>query len=493
MAGYLIFMSLEKMKSIMKRRGFLWKSCEQYGGLSGFYDYGHLGTLLKRNFEDTWRDFFLSLHPRFFEISPSLVMKEEVFKASGHLDHFTDPIVKCSKCNFVERADQILEKQLDEKFEGLSKEEMTSLIGKHEIRCPKCGGPLQEVSELNLMFPVEIGTYDKMKAYLRPETAQGSYLNFSREFNAMRKKLPLGLAVVGKAFRNEISPRQGVYRTREFSQAELQIFTDPEEVKTHPDWDEVEDMKLRAVPCDSRDGTKEMTCEDLRRYGLPKFYVYYMAQIYRFYTEVLNYPEERVRFFELNREERAFYNRLHWDFEVKMEGLGGYGELCGIHYRTDYDLKSHEKLSGESQEIFFNEKRFVPHVVELAFGVDRNVYSLLELFYSERDGKSVMGFPPNLSPFKCAVFPLVRKDGLDEKAYKVYKEIRRHFNCFYDESGSIGRRYARQDEIGTPLCITVDYDTMEDDTVTVRNRDTKKQVRVKTGDIKKKMEEFYEK
>jgi len=486
-------MSLEKLNSMMKRRGFIWKSCEQYGGLSGFYDYGHLGTLMKNKFENVWRDFFLGLDSNFFEISPSLIMHENVFKASGHLDHFTDPLVKCTKCDFVERADRILEEQLKEKFEGLGKEEMTELIRKHKMKCPKCGGNLSEVTELNLMFPIDIGAFDKTKAYLRPETAQGSYLNFSREFDALRKKLPMGLAVIGKAFRNEISPRQGVYRTREFIQAELQIFLDPEKILEHENWNEIKDYKLRLFPASSRDKIIELTCQEAtKELNLPRFYVFYMAQIQKFYLEVLNYPREKIRFFELNEEERAFYNKIHWDFEVKLEALEGFGELCGIHYRTDHDLKSHQKLSGESQEVFFEEKKFIPHVVELAFGIDRNVYALIELFYKEKEDKSILSLPPKVAPFDCAVFPLVNKDGLDKKAYEIYLELRKKFVCFYDDSGSIGRRYARQDEIGTPLCVTIDFDTSKNSTVTLRDRDSTKQIRVKIEELDNKIEKFYE-
>ncbi len=486
-------MCLEKLNSILKRRGFIWKSCEQYGGFSGFYDYGHLGTLMKRKFENLWRSFFLGLHPNFFEISPALIMKEEVFKASGHLEHFTDPVVKCTKCDFVERADKILENQLKEKFEGLSKEDMTELIRKHGIKCPKCGGEFTEVFELNLMFPVSVGAYNPTRAYLRPETAQGSYLNFSREFNALRKKLPLGLAIIGKAFRNEISPRQGVYRTREFTQAELQIFFDPDKINEHENWDEVKNYKLRLLPASHREEVLELTCDEVvKKLNLPKFYVYYMAQIQKFYLKVLSFPKEKIRFFELSEEERAFYNKLHWDFEVELKALDGYGELCGIHYRTDHDLRAHQNLSGESQEVFFNEKKFIPHVVELAFGIDRNIYALLELSYREREGKSILSLPPKVAPFDCAIFPLVKRDNLDKVAYEIYQNLRKNFTCFYDESGSIGRRYARQDEIGTPFCITVDYDTLKDNTVTLRDRNTTKQVRVKIGELKNKISELLE-
>ncbi len=483
-------MSLDKLNSLIKRRGFIWKSCEQYGGLSGFYDYGHIGTLMKTKFENLWRIFFLGMDSNYFEISPSLIMNEEVFKASGHLEHFADPVVKCSKCDFTERADHILEERLNEKFEGMSKEDLDSIIRKNGIKCPKCGGNLQEVGELNQMFPVEIGAYDKIRAYLRPETAQGSYLNFSREFNALRKKLPLGLAIIGKAFRNEISPRQGVYRMREFTQAELQIFFDPEKLDEHDEWDSVRDIRINVTESESRDKIKEITCEELSK-RLPKFYVYHMAKVFIFYTNVLKYPKDKVRFFELNDEERAFYNKFHWDFEAKLESHGGFGELCGIHYRTDYDLSSHEKMSGEKQEVFFDGKKFIPHVIEIAFGIDRNIYSLLEIFYNEREEKSVLSLPPNVSPFECAIFPLVKKEGLPEKSKEIYGELVCDFNCFYDESGSIGKRYARQDEIGTPLCITIDFDTLKDNTVTIRNRDTTDQVRVKIKDLRKKIIEFY--
>jgi len=484
---------VDKVESIMKRRGFIWQSADIYGGLAGFYDYGHLGTLMKRKFENLWRKFFLGLDSNFFEISTSVILPEDVLKASGHFDHFTDPVTKCKKCNFVERADQILEEQLNEKFEGLSKEDLNELIRKHNIKCPKCGGELGEVSEINLMFPVEIGPYSKIRGYLRPETAQSSYINFVREFNALRKKLPMGLAIVGKAFRNEISPRQGVYRMREFTQAELQIFFNPEKADEHKDWEDIRDYELKLMPVSSRDKVREMSCETANKeLGLPKFYVFHMAQIQKFYTDILKIPKEKIRFFELSKEERAFYNKLHWDLELETEGFNGFGEVAAIHYRTDHDLKLHQKFSGKSQEVFYDEEKFIPHVIEITFGIDRNIYALLEFFYGERDDKSVLFLPPKITPFDCAVFPLVKKDGLDKKALEVYNKLRKYFVCFYDDSGSIGRRYARQDEIGTPLCITIDSDTLKDNTVTIRDRDTKKQPRVKIGELKDKIEQFFE-
>lgn len=485
---------IEDVESIIKQRGFIWKSSKIYGGISGFYDYGHLGTLMKRRFENLWREYFLSSHPRFFEISPSLIMPKEVFEASGHLEHFTDPIVKCVKCDFVERADQILENQLDEKFEGVSEKELTELIKKHDIKCPKCDGSFKEVSKINLMFPLHVGPFKKFKGFLRPETAQGAYLNFSREFKSLRKKLPIGLAVIGRAFRNEISPRQGVFRMREFNQAELQVFLDPEKIDEEKSWEEIKDFKMNVTIVKNREKIKKMSCEELNKEKkLPKKYIYFMSKVYKFYSEELGCPEKLIRFFELSEEEKSFYNKFHWDLEIRLDSIGDFEELCGVHYRTDYDLSSHEKKSGQSQEVFFEGKRIIPHVIEIAFGVDRNIYSLIELFYQKKANKRILSLPPKISPFQCAVFPLVNKDGLDKKAREVYKKLKKHFKCVYDDSGSIGKRYARQDEIGTPLCITIDYDTMKDNTLTIRNRDTSKQVRVKIEDLKEKIEEFFEK
>ncbi|RLJ03100.1 MAG: glycine--tRNA ligase [Candidatus Aenigmatarchaeota archaeon] len=475
----------EILEDISKRKGFIWQSAEIYGGLSGFYDYGHLGTLLKRKFENLWRKYFLGLDPNFYEIESTDILPESVLIASGHVESFTDPITECSSCGLIERADHILENELGEQFEGMTAEELTETIKKYKIRCPNCGGELKEVGVLNLMFPLKVGPYSGTPAYLRPETAQGAYINFLREFQATRKSLPLGLAIIGKAYRNEISPRQGVYRTREFTQAELQIFFNPKKIDEHPDFDSVKEYKVRLLPVSNRKSGKveEVTCREAsRKFGLPKFYLYYMAKIQQFFLDVLGLPKEVFRFYQLADEEKAFYNKYHWDIQLKVETYGGFGEVAGLHYRTDHDLGGHQKVSGKNHEVYVDGEKFVPHVVEISFGVDRTVYAILELSLRTND-RTYLAIPKLIAPYDCAVFPIVKKEGLPEKAWEIFQMLRKYYDCVYDESGSIGRRYARQDENGTSFCITVDYQTLEDNTVTIRDRDTTNQIRVKVDTL----------
>ncbi len=469
--------TLEKIENLAKRRGIFYISGEIYGGISGIYEYGHIGARMKRKFENLWRKYFLSLNDNFYEIEPSTIMPKNVFVASGHIKNFVDPVVVCKKCGNVERADTIIENVLHESFEGKSLDELSKIIKEHNIKCPKCGGEFSEAKYFNMMFPVKVGVFNVKEAFLRPETAQGVYVNFIREFNLTRKKLPLGLAIVGRAYRNEISPRQLTLRQREFTQAELQIFFDPDKIDQHDDWDSVKDYEIIVKPINS--DIKKMKCSDMT---LPKFYVYYMAKVQKFYLDILGIPESKFRFRELSEEEKAFYNKYHWDIELYMDSIGKFKEVGGIHYRTDHDLSGHQKVSGVKQEIFFDGKKFIPHVLELSFGVDRNIFGMIDLGYDEKD-RIILKIPRKISAFDVAVFPLVKK--LSGKAREVYELIKSDFDAFYDESGSIGRRYARQDEIGTPFCITIDFQTLSDDTVTVRYRDTGEQERIKISEIKK--------
>jgi len=469
---------------LAKRRGFFWPSSLIHGSLAGFYDYGHVGTLVKRKWEDLWRGFFLRLGESFYEISPSVIMPEQVFKASGHLESFVDPIVKCKKCGNVERADHILEDLLKENFEGLSTTELDSIIRKHNIKCEKCSGPLEEVAEINMTFPLKVGTGNEARnAYLTPETAQGAYVDFKQMFEVLRKKLPMGLAVVGKAFRNEISPRNALIRMREFSQAELQVFFDPQEIGKHSRFKEVESHKLRVFPVKERkeNKTKEMTCKELAK-TLPEFYVYHLAKVQEFYLEAVGIPKEKFRLKELSQEEKAFYNKFHWDAELELSL--GWKEVGGVHYRADHDLSRHEKVSGESMSVTLEDRKFIPHVLEISMGVDRNIFALLDIFAREEKERTVLGFPRHLSPFDAAVFPLVNKGGLPEKACEVKTLLEKEgFTTFFDSSGSIGRMYRRMDEIGGVACITIDYDSLTQEDVTLRDRDSMKQIRVKIKDL----------
>ncbi len=392
-------------------------------------------------------------------------------------------MVKCSRCGFVERADQILEKELGESFEGVSVKELEELMKKHGIKCPKCGGAFEEVTTLNLMFDVEFGVLDNVsRAYLRPETAQLPYVNFKREYAANREKLPFGLCVIGKAFRNEISPRRAFFRMREFTQAECQIFFNPKALK-HDRFSEVKDYKVRVVLAGEREkGEQVVSCKELVEKGYDEFFVYYLARMQQFF-ESLGLPLEKFRFYEKNEEERAFYNKLHFDAEFYFPMFGSYLEVAGFHYRGDHDLSAHERESGENLKVLKDGEKFVPHVLELSFGVDRCVFALIDNGFTKRDGKNLLKLDLKVVPYEIAVFPLMKKDGLDEKARQVYEMLYSDFEVVYDDSGSIGKRYARVDEIGVPFAVTVDYESLEDDTVTVRNRDTAQQERIKITDL----------
>lgn len=470
------------LMDVALRRGFFYPSSEIYGGSAGFYDFGHLGVLLKRKFENTWRTYFLGLDQNFVEIDTCTIMPEAVFEGSGHLKSFNDPLTECMSCHVRWKADLLLEEN-EVDAEGLTAEEMSTALNENDITCPKCRGPLSEVRWFNMMFELTLGAAEgSEKAYLRPETAQGCYVSFKRMYEVMRNQMPLGLAIIGRAYRNEISPRQGFYRLRELNQAELQIFFDPDDLDAHPCYSAVEDQIMQVYSVKNREQgeVREIPLKDV---DVPKFYGYYMAKVQDFYLKVLKVPKELFRFRELSEEEKAFYNKIHWDMEIYTESLNGFKEAGGIHYRTDHDLSGHQKGSKRKMEINVQGKKFVPHVLELSFGVDRNLLMLMDLAYTEEKERTVFKFPGVVAPYTVAVFPLVKKDGLTELSYEICLDLKKEFDAFFDDKGSIGKRYRRQDEIGTPFCVTVDYDTLEDNTVTLRDRDTMEQMRVHKKDL----------
>jgi len=490
-------LTTKELVSFCKKKGFMYASSEIYGGVAGLYDYGHLGTLLKKNFENNWRNFFLGLHDNFHEIETANIMHEKVFEASGHLANFMDPLAKCTKCGNIERADHLVEKELGERFEGLSIEEYTKLIRKNDLKCPKCKAEFEDVTVLNLMFPLKMGVSDSNLSYLRPETAQSPYVNFKLQFNLLRKKLPMGLALVGRAYRNEISPRNFTLRQREFTQAELQIFFNPNKIKEHPDFESVKDVKLNVLLVEDR-GTGNFvkkTVSELVKKGFPKFYVYHLAKIQEFYFQVMGVPVNVFRFYQLDDNEKAFYNKYHFDLEIDL-AEHGFTEVGGLHYRTDHDLVGHQKVSGEKMTVIdeTNGEKVIPHVLELSFGVDRNVYTLVDAFYNDdkERGNTVLNFPKKMAPFFCAVFPLVKnKPDIVAKAQEIYKDLKGGFSCYYDQASSVGRRYARADEMGVCYSVVVDFESLEDGCVTIRDRDTTKQERVKVSELKNRLFELY--
>ncbi len=441
---------MEQIVSHAKHRGFVFPGSEIYGGLANTWDYGPLGVELKNNIKKAWWKKFIQESPMNEGIDAAILMNPRVWEASGHVGGFNDPMVDCKACKSRHRADKLIEealhaKDIEQIVDGLSFEKMQALIAEHQIACPDCGKiNFTEIRQFNLMFKTEIGVTENNTSavYLRPETAQGIFVNFKNVQRAMRKKLPFGIGQIGKSFRNEITPGNFIFRTREFEQMELEFFCKPgEELAWYAHW-------------------KAFVNNWLLSLGL---------------------SPEKLRARDHDSEELSHYSNATVDFEYQFPF--GWGELWGIASRTDFDLKRHMEHSGEDfhyQEPETNEK-YVPYCIEPAVGVDRLTLAYLIDAYDEEtleDGstRNIMHFHPALAPIKAAVLPLSKK--LSEKAHEVYAQLAKDMIVNYDDAGAIGRRYRRHDEIGTPFCVTIDFDTLEDQMVTVRERDSMGQTRV---------------
>ena len=425
-------LKMDTLVSLCKRKGFVFQSSEIYGGLNGVYDYGPLGSLLKNNIRDFWWNEMTRGDDNIVGLDSSILMHRRVWEASGHVSNFTDPLVDCKECKSRFRADQI------------------DLKG----ACPVCGrkGTFTDVRKFNLMFKTNIGSTatddDSSTIYLRPETAQGIYVNFKNVVDSTHEKLPFGIAQVGKSFRNEITTKNFIFRSCEFEQMEMQWFCKP--------------------------GTDE------------EWFNYWRQKRIKYYVK-MGIREDHLRWHQHGPDELAFYAKDAYDIQYKFPM--DWQELEGVHNRTNYDLTQHAKFSGKDLQYFDQEKgeRFIPYIIETSAGLTRNLLMVLSDAYDEEevDGEKrvVLRFHPDIAPIKVAVLPLVKKDGIAEKAKEIEKGLRRSFKTDYDQNVAIGRRYRRQDEIGTPYCVTVDYDTMKDDTVTIRLRDSMKQERVKISEI----------
>ncbi|OGI95654.1 glycine--tRNA ligase [Candidatus Nomurabacteria bacterium RIFCSPLOWO2_01_FULL_42_17] len=432
---------MEKIVSLCKRRGFVFQGSEIYGGLGGTYDWGHFGVALKNNIKQSWWKKFVDSRRDMYGIDAAILMRQEVWQASGHVAGFADPMSECEKCKMRFRADQLEDAK----------------------KCPECGGKLGEVKQFNMMFSTRVGASQDSSAtsYLRPETAQGMFVNFKNTVDAFHPRLPFGLAQIGKAFRNEITPRDFLFRQREFEQMEIEYFIREE------DWE--------------------------------KHFEYWRGEMLSWMQEV-GLDMAKVHELEVLKEDRAHYSSRTVDFEFDYPF--GKKELFGLAYRTDFDLKNHkleyidEPADAEAMSGKGKSQKIVPHVIEPTFGVDRAVLALILSVYveDEKDGevRSYLKFKPNIAPVICAVSPLLKnKPELVEYANKkVYEPLKAEFGrVAWDDNGNIGKRYRRQDEIGTPFCIVVDFDTLTDDSVTVRDRDTGEQERIKVADLKKYIKE----
>ncbi|MBA5942316.1 MAG: glycine--tRNA ligase [Methanophagales archaeon] len=473
----------DETAELARRRGFIWSAFEVYGGAAGFYDYGPLGTLLKRRIEEKWRDFYR--REGFYEIETTTIAPREIFESSGHLESFTDPAVRCKECKSIFRVDENLTVA---------------------VKCPECGGGLEASGEFHLMFQTRIGAgKDKGKGgsdeeaikrsegYLRPETAQGIFINFQRLLKFNRDKLPFGILQIGKAYRNEISPRQSLIRLREFTLAEVEVFVDPAADKNnHPRFEEVEDRMLSLV-VPGADEAEEKSVEDAVSSGIiaNEYLGYHIARVDEF-LECIGLPRARLQFRQHQQDEMAHYAIDCWDAEFLSERYR-WMEIVGIADRGDYDLSAHARSPNVNMHVHTESGEIIPHVIEPSYGIDRIIYALLEsAFYEEQIGKEkrrVLRFKREIAPIQVAVFPLLNRDELKSKAVAVFRMLRdAAIAVEYDNSGSIGKRYRRQDEIGTPHCVTIDYETLEDNTVTVRERDTMNQVRVAVPELKDVLE-----
>jgi glycyl-tRNA synthetase len=460
---------IERIIQIAKKRGFVFPGSEIYGGLSGTYDFGPIGFLLKKKIIDFWREFFIKSEDNIFEIETSLIMPEKVFEASGHLKGFIDPITKCKKCKNVFRADHLVEDTTKMFVEGMSPEELTKIIREKNIRCPKCGGELDDVKVFNLMFQMNVGALG----------------------DTNRAKLPFGIVQIGKSFRNEISPRQWLIRLREFTQAEIEFFINPEE-KTFEKLKDYENVKIRIL---SREAQKEGKPEEemsvreaLEKGIIPSEYMAYFIAKEQLFYESLGIPKEAIRFRHMLPEETPHYSKGNVDMEILFDF--GWKEVVGNAYRSDYDLKKHAEYSKEDLSYVFEDgKKIIPHVIEPSFGIERTIYAvLLYSFIEDKErGWDWFKFVPKIAPISVAVFPLLNKEEMINKSLEIFKNLRKEFDTIFDKSGSIGKRYARADEIGIPYCITVDHQTLEDGSVTIRDRNTTKQERVKIEELSTKL------
>ncbi len=431
---------MEKLSSLAKRRGFIFQSSEIYGGLNACWDYGPMGVELKRNIKEFWWRSMTLLRDDIEGWDAAILMQPKVSETSGHVANFTDPMVDCKKCKGRFRADEAVSPSTSLGVVSLS----------NHGRCPKCGGELTEARQFNLMFKTFMGPVEEEASivYLRPETAQGIYVNFLNVQGPSRQKVPFGIAQIGKAFRNEISPGNFIFRMREFEQMEMQFFV-------HPKEDE-------------------------------KWFEFWRQERMKWYHQ-LGIRKEKLRFHQHGPEELAHYAKAA--FDVQYEFPFGWQELEGIHNRTDFDLSRHSQATGKELSYFDEptKERFIPYIIETSAGCDRTLLTvLIDGYYEEEvkgETRTVLRIAPHIAPFKAAIFPLVNRDGMPEVAARIYNDLRKKFKIFYDDKGAVGRRYRRMDEVGTPFCITVDSQTLQDETVTLRDRDTMQQTRHKIGEL----------
>ena len=476
----------DSLMELASRKSIFYPAAEIYANSpAGFWDFGPIGQSIRRKIIEFWRHELVQKE-NMLEMHGAQILPQPVFEGSGHLKSFTDPIVQCIKCRKYERADVLVTEVLGKNIsEATSLERLDNFIAKYKIKCPKCKGEIGKVTKFNMMVESLVGKQGGIKTFLRPESCQSIFLNFPRMVKTMRITLPQGIAQVGGVFRNEISPRQSINRSIEFSQMEAEIFFDPNQKDIVDNFEAIANYKLRILRLGKKE-IEEITAKDLvtKKIVSGKLIAYFLARTQQTWTS-MGIPLTSVRFREVDKEERAFYSQVTFDFEV--ETSLGWIELIANNYRTDYDLKSHSEHSKTNMEYLdpVTNKKFIPHIWEISAGVDRTMYAILEHALKEGKEGLYLSLNPKLAPYICAVFPLVKKEKLPELAKKVETLLKEAWlDVFYDESGSIGRRYARADEIGIPYCLTIDGESLRKNDLTIRERDTGKQIRIPIKKIK---------
>ncbi|MHA1265270.1 MAG: glycine--tRNA ligase [Candidatus Helarchaeota archaeon] len=477
----------EKIVALCAKRGIIFPSAEIYGGMAGFYDYGPIGVALRNRIRSFWRTEFIMKIENIYEIESSILLPKIVWDASGHVEGFTDILVECTKCRRQFRADHLIQDSLNLVTDGKTIDELAEIIQQNDIRCPHCKGELTAAQKFNLMFKTTVGAADTSKnvAFLRPETAQAMFLNFKRIQQTMRASLPFGIAQIGRSYRNEISPRNFLFRLREFEHLEIEFFVHPNSKNDVPQelWTQISTLKPQILTIELQDAKKNperYSPDELSQNNVfsCKWLLYWTLQNYNWMVKVGLDPK-RLRIRQQLPTERAHYAADCWDIEFKYSF--GWKELQGNADRTDYDLSKHAKFSKKKLEIFLTEtnERVVPHVIEPSAGLERIIQALLESTYQEDEERTFFKFKEYIAPYQIAIFPLVSREPLLTKAKEVAQRLKNYnFLTIFDVKSSIGRRYRRVDEIGVPYAVTIDYQTIEDNTVTIRNRDTMEQERV---------------
>ncbi len=495
-------LNIEEMATFCKKKGFVYRSADIYGGLSGFFDYGPLGVEVKNKLKQRWYKFIVQDRQNIVGQDGSIITNPKVWKASGHIDTFSDLILTTKKTKTKIRADHFIEDQLKISAEGMSAKEIQALITKHKLKHNK--EDFEEIKDFNLMFSTQVGPSDESAAtsYLRPETCQSIFPNFKLIVETTRQKLPFGIAQIGKAFRNEISPREFLFRQREFEQMELEFFHNPKEKECPELTKKHKDLKFQFLSAKTQDAKKTKmetvsVADIIKQKLITGWQAYWLAEYFFWYTEELQIDPKNIRVREHMKNELSHYSSATFDLDYKFPF--GFKEIFGLANRGQFDLTQHQKHSKSKLEYFdeTTKEKIIPNVIEPSQGIDRLFLALLfEAYNVRKDEKGkevvVLKIPQQLAPYYCAILPLVKnKEAVRGKAKEVYEMLRKCYPSFYDEAASVGRRYARADEIGIPYCITIDFETLEDDAVTIRHRDTGEQERVKIKDLRNKLFDLY--